>query len=382
LQSLKALFRKTPPETLQTFFADRAPEMPVDWSLMDGKLANCIDDALHSLPDDQEDGLRAELELIQELSGTDGWTAIEQLCRALGIEIPEDGGAEDAAFFIAIEHPSQMDRVSAAHSRTRKFGGQQWAAFRLESGTFSPNAVADLTKRHAFVEAALKAKGFDLSRNFEADWFAVSRRDELTDTPIEVTFLTLYLQERSTNELTVVGTSFQRALTPRVAEMIVTVNPHHQEIEVSVKGGWKTQKAVADAFTEQFLDGSAEPIRIEQREVDFDVFKRKPDLSIWPEDRINAASIVKLEFTSDHLKTKFEHPSEDSAIYDLIEGQFAAATIKITRDREFGKTLTIDLRWPNKTTLPNQTEEDRKLSYTLLERWGILPNDEALIEQD
>ncbi|MFK7945447.1 MAG: hypothetical protein AB8B85_21415, partial [Paracoccaceae bacterium] len=51
-------------------------------------------------------------------------------------------------------------------------------------------------------------------------------------------------------------------------------------------------------------------------------------------------------------------------------------------EKGHGKTLTIDLGYPNRTTLPNQTEQDRKLSYTLLERWGILPENEQLVETE
>ncbi len=61
---------------------------------------------------------------------------------------------------------------------------------------------------------------------------------------------------------------------------------------------------------------------------------------------------------------------------DLI----VAATIKIKRAKQDGKTLTIDLGYPSRTTLPNQTEEDRTLSIKLLERWGILEQGEELME--
>ncbi|WP_245947460.1 hypothetical protein [Jannaschia seohaensis] len=36
------------------------------------------------------------------------------------------------------------------------------------------------------------------------------------------------------------------------------------------------------------------------------------------------------------------------------------------------KTLTVTLRTPNTTTLPNTTEADRSYALDLLERWGLV----------
>lgn len=63
-----------------------------------------------------------------------------------------------------------------------------------------------------------------------------------------------------------------------------------------------------------------------------------------------------------------------------------AATLRIMRAARNGmraKTLTVTLRAPNTTTLPNTTEADRHYALDLLERWGLiapLPQDVDLTE--
>ena len=53
-----------------------------------------------------------------------------------------------------------------------------------------------------------------------------------------------------------------------------------------------------------------------------------------------------------------------------------AATLRIVRTPVEGqgrkKTLTIDLKSPNRTTLRNKVEEDRIFVTDLLTRWGVL----------
>ena len=42
------------------------------------------------------------------------------------------------------------------------------------------------------------------------------------------------------------------------------------------------------------------------------------------------------------------------------------------RDGKRRKTLTVTLRSPNTTTIPNKTEQERQFVMNLLERWGLI----------
>lgn len=395
MKSLKKLFRSTAPGTLRDYFDHRNAEFPegFDWLLEEGKLANEIERVLASLPDEQEDDLRAELELIQEIATEDGWIAIDEVCHGSNIELPEDGGAEGAAFFVALNHQNLLPKIVNAASMNRYSGGRQWGCFKLEGARFGDETVSDSDAQSKFIESVLNARKFPATRPHYRDWFSVIRRDPLTDEKCEITYLTLYLLDRPIKEMTVdKHNQFLMALRHRVDEMIFAINPAAREIEIYAKGGSKMHELLARAFSASFFSEAIQPARVEPREVNFGPITQKPDFDISPEDRIESVSVVKLKFWDNGLKSLYELASDNNQIYDIIQHKLGdrsplrsgdlivAATIKIKRAKQDGKTLTIDLARPSRTTLPNQTEEDRALSIRLMERWGILDQDLALLE--
>ncbi len=157
------------------------------------------------------------------------------------------------------------------------------------------------------------------------------------------------------------------------------------------RGGAKLHEPLACAFVDNFSNETVDLVRIEPRQVDFGPLKVKPDFDVSPEDRVESVSVVKLKFWGDGIRSLYEHASDDNEIYDIMQHKLGdrsplrcndlmvAATLKIKRAKQHGKTLTIDLGHPSRTTLPNQTEEDRTLSIRLLERWGILSENDQLL---
>ena len=154
LKSLKKLFRGTSPDVLKDYFDQRNAKFPddFDWSLEEGQLANQIEKSLATLPHDQEDDLRAELEVIQEIAAGDEWTAIDEVCDGAEIEVPEGGGTEGAAFFIALNYPKLLPKIVQAASMNRYSGGRQWGCFRLDGARFSADTVSDPDARTHFIE--------------------------------------------------------------------------------------------------------------------------------------------------------------------------------------------------------------------------------------
>ena len=84
----------------------------------------------------------------------------------------------------------------------------------------------------------------------------------------------------------------------------------------------------------------------------------------------------------------FERRRHGETIHEFLARRFApcsplqsygwtvsAATLRIMRaplGRGRARTLTVTLRAPNTTTLPNTTEADRRFALALLERWGLV----------
>mgnify|MGYP001825799093 FL=1 len=120
-----------------------------------------------------------------------------------------------------------------------------------------------------------------------------------------------------------------------------------------------------------------------------DVLKQAPDFDIEPADGIERIEVSSLEFhATGGGYVRIEKRGEDESVYQFIERRFGhnsplraggwqilAATVRIiltSTDGQRRRTLTVTLRLPNTTTLPNKTEKDRQFVFDLLERWGLL----------
>ena len=85
---------------------------------------------------------------------------------------------------------------------------------------------------------------------------------------------------------------------------------------------------------------------------------------------------------------RFERRGDDETIYQFLDRLFGersptdaagwaiiGATLRIAltpQDGKRAKTLTVTLRSPNTTTIPNKTEAERQFVMNLLERWKLL----------
>lgn len=141
-------------------------------------------------------------------------------------------------------------------------------------------------------------------------------------------------------------------------------------------------------------------MEVPRREVRLDVLRSQPKFTTEPADAVERVDVSSLDFYSmGGGFARFEKRGEDETIYQFLERRFGtmsplrssgwtitAATLRIVmkaRDEKRQRTLTVTLKTPNTTTLPNKTESDRQYVFALLERWGLLapaPKSEDLFE--
>ena len=93
---------------------------------------------------------------------------------------------------------------------------------------------------------------------------------------------------------------------------------------------------------------------------------------------------------------EFERRGNDETIYQFLDRQFhdasplkasewviVGATIRIVtapQDGQRRKTLTITLRTPNTTTIPNKADKDRQFAIGLLDRWNLIASPPVALE--
>lgn len=399
MKNLKSLFRKTSVETLRTYFADRTKDFPkdFDWSLEGLSLANALDTAIAELPDNAQDSLRAELDMIADLAERDGWQSIDDVCRGAGVELDDGQGEFDAAFFIALNHHELFERALAAASLKRGHGGRQWSSYGFMSTSQAAADLADPDARNEFVAKAREILNVPSSRKSEDDWFEIKRIDPSTGEPVTLSQMTLYVEERPQSALAFVGKSIKRRLSPRILELGFIYSPREKLIEICAGGGKEQRGKYADAFAKCLIGEDAEPHAVDRRDVEFLPLQQRPEFVIISSDRIAKCGVSKLRFWNDGSFLQVDKKDDDPGIYDFLDYRFGdrsplrapgwkivGATIKIVREPEGGtgrkKTLTIDLGSPNRTTLRSKTNEDREFANMLMERWGILQPPEPLDE--
>lgn len=105
-----------------------------DWCI-DGRgsaFVKAIEALLAGLSDAQQDAVKAELELLTELSSDDGMSGVAHVCAGEGIDLEGHEGVEDILLMLAIQFDRVMiDRVQVQASYLRKSGGKQWARFQF-----------------------------------------------------------------------------------------------------------------------------------------------------------------------------------------------------------------------------------------------------------
>ncbi|RMF40106.1 MAG: hypothetical protein D6754_03975 [Alphaproteobacteria bacterium] len=142
-----------------------------------------------------------------------------------------------------------------------------------------------------------------------------------------------------------------------VIEGAVVWDERTAQLEVVAKGGSALRKDIARSFADTMLFGDVAASPIEQRALDLSSLKAEPVFDIRTEDGIELVTVEKLTLLS---------PSS----LGLRAGFSTAATV-IDAGSNKGKVIRVQLSWPNRTNLRNQTERHRLIANRLLDRWGL-----------
>lgn len=364
------------------------------------KFVRAIEDLLGGLPDRQQDTVRAELDHLHTLADANGLTAAERVCAGQGIDIEGLEGVQDALLMLAISHPKIIDRVSADTSLFRHTGGKGWAGFQLDQGG-RPWSLENEDARSAFLRDVLDILEVAGHRKSEADWFRSVRVHPVTGEETEITQATIYVEDRAESELAF-GSSetLERHLVQKVVEVGLACDARSRIVEIAARGGRKVRDKYAASFAKHFAPESAKPVEVPRRDVMLDTLRASADFLVEPADGVDRVEVSSLDFFSiGGGFAKFEKRGDDETIYQFLSRSFGtmspirsggwtivAATLRIVIETQDGKrprSLTVTLRTPNTTTLPNKTEADRHFVFGLLERWKLLApasKDEDLLE--
>jgi hypothetical protein len=404
MASYSGFIRKSPSAGLARFFKTRSVDIPdgFNWQ-SDGRgtaLVKELNALIDELPALKQDRIKAELDHLASLANPNGMLSAEQICAAQNVDLEGLEGVEDVLLMLAVQHPVTLERVAVQVSLLSRAGGKNWSAFQFDDDG-KPWALGDDTARASFVSDAIAILELPDHRKREADWYTSVRLHPVTGEAIEIVQATIYVEDRAESEL-IFGPSeeLERKVFQRVLEVGIACNAADRIVEICAKGGKKICDKYAQSFSKHFAPQSEPPVEAPRRDVFLDRLRSKPDFLIEPADGIERVEVSSLDFFAiGGGFARFERKGDDESIYHFLGRQFGdtsplqaagwmitGATLRIVMAAQDGKrrrTLTITLRTPNTTTIPNKTETDRQFVLSLLERWKLVappPKDFDVIE--
>lgn len=393
MASFSGFIRKSPDARLAAFLNAKGVNAPDDFNWQsEGRGKALVDDInglIAELPDLRQDQVKAELDHLASLAIPQTMTAAEQICSAQRIDLEGLQGIQDVLLMLAIDHPKILERVAVQASLMQRTGGKQWSAFQFEDDG-KPWALGDDAARAGFVTDAIALLNLPERRKREADWYTSIRVHPVSGEETEILQATIYVEARAESELTF-GPSdgLERQVFQRVLEVGIACNAKERIVEICATGGKKIRDQYASSFSKHFAPQSAPPVEAPRRDVLLDALRSNPSFSTEPADGIAQVQVSSLEFYSvGGGFARFEHRGDDETIYQFLERQFGgrspihaagwtlfAATLRIMlapQDGKRAKTLTVTLRSPNTTTIPNKTEAERQFVMALLDRWKLI----------
>ncbi len=391
--SVSGFLRKAPGHRVKSYLETKGLILDegFDWQ-SEGRgtaYVRALEDVFRTLPPQQQDGLRADLDLLASLATPGGMLSAEQICAGEKIDLEGHEGVEDVLLRLAVEHPKTMNRILIQASLMRNSGGRQWSHFQLDKG--KDWQLNSLDSREAFIDEALKILELPSHRQKEADWYEAVRRNFETGDESVITHATLYVEDKAESALGfTAANALERQLVQKVVEVGLACDPETKMLEVFAKGGKKVRDQYAAAFQAQFAPDSETPKEVERRNVSVDMLYEAPKFPLDPADGIESVHVSALDFY--HARGGFsrhEKPKSSFSIFDFLKSAYGersplvdkswllvAATLKLKlapHGAGRGRTLTVTLRTPNTTSLPNMTDQEKQLITRLLERWRLLP---------
>ncbi len=393
MASFSGFIRKSPPDRLRDYFYARSVTAPCDFDWTSegrgSELVRSIERLIAELPDQRQDDIKAELDLLATLSDKVGLIAAEQVCTGEGINIEGLEGNQDILLYLATEHLNLINRIDVQASMSRRHGGQNWSTFQFEHDG-EPWTIGSEHARADFLADTLAVLELPKHRKHVADWYETVRTHAVTGEETTFTHATIYVEERAESELGFgASDTLERQVVAKVMEVGIACDPKSRLVEICARGGKKMRDQFSAVFSKNFAPHSKPPLEVPRRDVRLHLLKSKPDFEILPSDRIAHVEVSSLDFgVGSGGIARFEKRGEGETIYGFLDRRFGtssplraggwtilSATIRIILSAQEGKrqrTLTVTLRLPNTTTSPNTTESDRQFIFALLERWGLL----------
>ena len=397
---IQAFLRLVESNVADDFINRHGNGKPVDWQQAPTTIVRDVVDALSG--NSWAIGALESCKLIADSGGRDLLRSAGHHKQVLMSGVDNlDANDETCAVWLATEDREVFSLVVSAAQAQRGIGTRSWQAFCITQREPIHAAVGDLGCMERFriaVERVLHQQQRQLPpwRNLSIDHFeyALDRRDSHSRRPLVQ--VNVYAETTPRNHEILVDGQLVPVQLPGLYRASLIFDSARRTIEVVAKGGRAVRDALVDAFCKTLLPSHITTDRLARRQINFDLFRSKPQFARNPGDPLCVIDEMRLFSPGvDNGLVTLDCKRQGQHVHDVYSWastwlglgnpigkdgwQIVSVRLRLVfkpeRIGKSGRIVTVYLKHPLGTTLRENTNADHAVAERLFKRWGIFGPD-------
>jgi hypothetical protein len=394
--SLPRFLKRTPPKSLQRYFAARQAVLPgnLDWEAPQTDLLAALQQAVDALDETTRERVITDLERANKLCDEVGQLALRSAVAgnpAFLDRLQQEDSHESRALVVMVEDESAFDRALAISSGDHRRNGRSWSGFSVANALIATNDPSSLRALRDDISRLLRGLN-GTGRRLKIDHF--ERRGRPADGRLvgSTTHYVIYAEGLPESDLEFARGEPQRRTRRPAREAAIYYSPDHRVLEVVADGGRLIRMTIAQAYAHHLLGSGDKLTPIDVRSFALDRLKRPMEFPTDPADGVKSVRVTLLRLRnmvggygrvtieiddSDRIDIYAASAAwfGDSDPLQRPEWRVIVANLKIVFAETPGrrdKTITVELRAPNRSNLREQIQHHQIVSEKYLSRWGLL----------
>ncbi len=386
--AINQFIRKTPRASLRAYF-DKKPHpiaALVNWNDEESDLVKPLLKAVDEMTDTELAMLKIDAERIHEMTDEIGQRAL--------FSVVTDGhiatylalkSAHDRALFVFLRSPDAFRRAEDIRYADEYRKGRMW------DGVLDPiDLNVSRNNQHIADFEKQVTDYFRTGGKLKVEIFNRTRSDLEYDA-IELVQVMIYREDLPDSYLAFENNDLVTKVRRPVYEMALTYEAKTGAIEV-ISQGRECREELVKLFSATLLQSPLdEAQRVPLKKYDISKLLHSYDFPTDPEDGIEIVKVMMLELkpmdsgnkvrptvTAKETKTIHEVSRDWFATHDPLRTGFLPAKAKLSIrfkpdsiDRR-GKTLPVEITWPNGCDLKGKTAKEQLIGDKYLKRWGLV----------
>ena len=399
-----SVMHKTPFKSLRAFLRNVSASAfeDVNWCAPRRALVVALAERILALDHAARDRIYSDVDRIGQFMNEHGRRVLRGVLPAAPKILDQFDGLEDVtacAFFVLMRKDEAFENALSAIYAQRLLNGRDWTGLDFEPGV-EPTVRSDppLTDFEERLRRIFAADG--PAPRIAVDRFTRREPDPAGSEMLTREQFTIYVEAAPETELAfTAGARVEARIVRPVQEGALLFDADAHTLDVVGKRAGKDQRReIAQAFVETILEPGATLAERSRRMLALNVLKRRPEFDVRPQDRVRKVEVTRLALGAsdfgaiatfevrgrgekrDDLYERAQRAFGRKGIHTRPGWAVIAAKLRIEFEPEKpkarAKTVTFELKAPDRTNLRDQIELHRQIADTLLARWGLYAAEE------